>query len=324
MPKQAITRASVPLELVHSDICGPMRTATLAGSRYFVTFIDDCTRFTVVYPLKSKGEVFHYFKLYKAWAELQTSQRIRCLRSDGGGEYISKEFDIFLQTSGITRQRSPPYTPQHNGVAERMNRTLMEMVRTMLYAAGLPPIFWGEALSVATYLRNRSPTRALVTSTPYQAWTGKLPELGHLRVFGCKAYVRIPNPNVSKLDSKAWECIFIGYSSESKAYRFYHPETKRIIVSRDAIFSEGILELIKQDPPKQANQITYDSRMSTTAVDITPTTTTTSNLPAIELVEEVNVDQQEEHVDLVNQRDDLNNTQEVGTQPVSETSLPDN
>jgi hypothetical protein len=238
MPQQVTSRAQALLELVHTDVCGPMRTATLAGSRYFVTFIDDFSRFIVIFAMKTKDETLAHFKVYKAWAELHTGHPIKAMRSDGGGEYSSKDFDTFLQSCGIARQRSTPYTPQQNGVAERANRTLVEMARTMLHAAELSLHLWGEAVLVAAYIRNRSPTRALASGTPYQAWTGKQPDLDHLRVFGCKAFACVTTPNTSKLDSKAWDCIFVGYSAESKAYRLYHPASGRIVISRDVVFVE--------------------------------------------------------------------------------------
>jgi hypothetical protein len=141
-PKGEASRASKLLELVHSDVCGSMKTTSHGGARYFVTFIDDFSRKTHVYLLKAKGEVFDKFKAYKALVENQTGMKIKTLRSDNRGEFVSKKFDDFLHECGIERQTSAPYTPQQNGVAERANRTIMECVRNMIRAQGLDLEFW--------------------------------------------------------------------------------------------------------------------------------------------------------------------------------------
>jgi hypothetical protein len=136
-PKDEATSVSKILELVHSDVCGPMKTTSRGGARYFVTFIDDFSRKTHVYLLKAKGEVFDKFKAYKALVENQIGMKIKTLRSDNGGEFVSKKFDNFLHDSGIQRQTSAPYTPQQNGVVERTNRTIMECAINMIRAKDL-------------------------------------------------------------------------------------------------------------------------------------------------------------------------------------------
>jgi transposase InsO family protein len=241
MPQAATQRMTQALELVHSDICGPMRTASLHGRAvYFITFIDDYTRFTVVYAIRHKSEAFQCFLAYKAYAENATGKRLRRLRSDGGGEYNSGQFNDYLRAHGITRQTTPAYTPEHNGVAERANRTLVESAKCMLHTAQLPPAYWALALATAAFLRNRSPTRALQRMTPYEAWTGVKPSLAGLRVFGCLAYVHIPKANRTKLEYKARPCILVGYSMQSKAYLCYDRVRDSIITSRDVEFAEHI------------------------------------------------------------------------------------
>jgi transposase InsO family protein len=135
--KDEATRASKLLELVHSDVCGLMKTTSRGGARYFVTFIDDFSRKAHVYLLKAKGEVLNKFKAYKALVENQIGMKIKTLRSNNGGEFVSKKFDNFLDECGIQRQTSAPYTPQQNGVAKRANRTIMECARSTIRAQGL-------------------------------------------------------------------------------------------------------------------------------------------------------------------------------------------
>ena len=131
--KDGGTRANKPLEIVHSDVCGPMRTTSIGGSRYFLTFIDDFLRKVWLYTLKTKGECLEKFKEFKALAENQSGHTIKAFRSDNGGEFISKAFRRFLKKHGIERQPSIPYTPEQNGVAERANRTIVEMARSMIH-----------------------------------------------------------------------------------------------------------------------------------------------------------------------------------------------
>ena len=162
------------------------------------------------------------------------------MRSDRGGEYTSHEFNTFCEKEGIQRELTAAYTPQQNGVSERKNRTLINVVLAMLSHAKLSKVFWGEALLTANYLQNRSPTKAIDEyKTPYELWFGRQPNLSYLRVFGCKAYVFVPKEKRQKLDSHSNECIFLGYSEESKAYRLMDSTNRKIIISRNVIFNEN-------------------------------------------------------------------------------------
>jgi IS30 family transposase len=201
-------RASKLLELVHSDVCGPMKTTSRGGARYFVTFIDDFSRKIHVYLLRTKGEVFDKFKEYKALVDNQTDMKIKTFRSNNGGEFVSKKFDNFLHECGIQRQTSAPYTPQQNGVAERANRTIMECVRSMIPTQGLDLEFWAEAVNTVVYIKNQCPTKAFESKTPQEAWTGRKPNVSHLRVFGCKAFAHILDEKRSKLVSNSIFCVF--------------------------------------------------------------------------------------------------------------------
>nr|XP_028952455.1 uncharacterized protein LOC114822291 [Malus domestica] len=148
-PREATTRASLPLELIHSDICGPMQTTTTAGNRYFLTFIDDCTRMCWIYFLRHKSEVLNVFKRFKATVELQSEYKLKKLRSDRGGEYTSMEFNRFVEDVGLERQLTTPYTPQQNGVAERKNRTIVEMAKCLMLEKKVPLEFWAEAVNTS-------------------------------------------------------------------------------------------------------------------------------------------------------------------------------
>ena len=192
-PKTANYHASEPFKLVHSDICGPMPVPSLGGSRYHVSFIDDYSRYTFVYFMKNKNKVLEKFKEFHTYAMNVTGRPIKILRSDNGGEYSSKEFESFLKKNGIVHQLSVPYNSAQNGVAERMNRTIVESTQSILSHVQMPNEFWAEVVNTSVYVQNGSPTTSLSGITPYECLFRKKPDVSNLRVFRCVAYVHIPN-----------------------------------------------------------------------------------------------------------------------------------
>ncbi|KAL0378046.1 UNVERIFIED_CONTAM: Retrovirus-related Pol polyprotein from transposon TNT 1-94 [Sesamum radiatum] len=240
-PSGTSWRAKAVLELIHTDVCGPMRTPSHEQNRYFILFIDDYSRMTWVYFMREKSEVFKIFKKFKNLVEKQSGQRIKVLRSDRGKEYNNSEFDKFCEEEGIDHQTTVSYNPQQNGVSERKNRTVMEMARSMLQEKHLPKAFWAEAVYTAVYLLNRCPTKAVQNMTPIEAWSGRKPSAKHLRVFGSICYVHIPTEKRHKLEEKTEKGIFLGYSTQSKGYRIYNLKTKKLIISRDVEFDEDAM-----------------------------------------------------------------------------------
>ncbi|DAZ99706.1 TPA: hypothetical protein N0F65_000884 [Lagenidium giganteum] len=227
------------LELVHSDVMGPMNPASRGGARYVVTFIDDFSRFTVAYCIKSKSEVLRCFREYKQLVENQVGSSIKCIRTDNGGEYTSKTFREYCSRSGIVHQTSAPYTPQQNGLANRMNRTLMDMARSMLYYQQVEKTWWGEAVQTAVYLTNRLPNTARRESTPYQLFYDVRPRLDHVRVFGARGFVYVDKSKRAKWDAKAHKCVFLGYASDTKGYCVWDVEDERLVVSRTVKLNEN-------------------------------------------------------------------------------------
>ncbi|GJX55822.1 retrotransposon protein, putative, ty1-copia subclass [Tanacetum coccineum] len=201
-------RATDLLGIIHTDVCGPLRHVSRQGASYFITFTDDYSRYGYVYLLKHKHEVFETFKVFKNEVENQLGKTIKALRSDRGGEYISQEFKDYLKACGIVQQLTPPYTPQHNGVSERRNRTLLDMVRSMMNLTTLSLSFWDYALESATRILNMVPTKK-VDKTPYELWYGKVPNLSYLK--------------------------------ETMGYYFYFPPENKIVVARYAEFFEKSL-----------------------------------------------------------------------------------
>lgn len=237
-------RSSRKLELVHSDVCGPTQTESLGGKRYFVTFIDDFSRCCSTYFIRYKSEVLEKFKEFHAKATAECGEKIGTLRTDNGGEYVSNEMKTYLTKQGIQHQLTVPYSPEQNGVAERMNRTLIESSRSMLSHASLPNCYWAEAVSTASYIRNRMRTSSLEV-TSYERWYGRKPDLTHMRVFGCMAYAHVPDSIRQKLDSKAEKFRFIGYNVGVKAYRLYDEETRKLVIRRNVKFNESDFNVSK-------------------------------------------------------------------------------
>uniref|UniRef100_A0ACD5UHC9 Uncharacterized protein n=1 Tax=Avena sativa TaxID=4498 RepID=A0ACD5UHC9_AVESA len=200
-PQQASFRAKEKLELMHGDLCGPVTPATPGGRRYFLLLVDDFSRYMRVVLLSSKGEAA----------------------------------DAIRRTQ---RHYSAPYSPQQNGVVERRNQTVVGMAQALLKQRGMPAVFWGEAVLTAVYILNRSPTKALDSKTPYEAWHGRTPAVSHLRVFGCLAFAKELG-HIGKLDDRSTPGVFIGYAEGSKAYRILDPKTQRVRTARDVVFNEG-------------------------------------------------------------------------------------
>jgi hypothetical protein len=208
------------------------------GNKYMMTFIDDYTRMCWVYLLKEKSQAFDTFKNFHLWIKNETQLNIGTFRTHNGGEYTSSVFEKYLQNNGIKHHTTVPFNPQQNGVAERMNRTLLNMIRSMIFFKNVKLMFWGEAVLCVVYIKNRSPSVALQNKTPYEMWHGHLPVVKHLRVFGSTCYALILEQQRNKLGARSRKCIFLGYSNTSKAYRLYNEENKKFIVSRDVIFLE--------------------------------------------------------------------------------------
>jgi len=201
--------------------------------------------------MQKKSEVFENLKLFAARLHGETGKRVRTLRTDNGGEFVSMEMEDWMVEQGIHHQTSIPHTPQQNGAAERENRTLMEATRSILHQKGLPKELWAEAVSSATYTINRSLPQS-AARTPYELWYGKKPNVSHLRVFGSPAFAHIPDANRRKLDAKSLECIMVGYCTSQKGYRLWDPATRRVIVSRDVSFHEQADENDPEHPAHSA------------------------------------------------------------------------
>lgn len=238
-------KTSRPLERIHSDVCGPMPVNGHDGSRYFVTFTDDYTHLTVTYLMKQKSETVNKFKEYFKMATSHFNTKVARLRSDRGTEYTCTEMKDFCKENGIV---NPAHNPQLNGVAERLNRTLVEKARAMLLDGSVPDNLWTEAIMTSTYLGNRSPTITLKNMTPFEAWFGRKPDISNLRVFGSKSYAH-EDGQLKKLDCRSTKpLIMVGY--DHGGYRLWDNVNRKLVVRRNVIFNEKESSVIL-DPPNE-------------------------------------------------------------------------
>ncbi|GJV95484.1 retrotransposon protein, putative, ty1-copia subclass [Tanacetum coccineum] len=212
---QKLQHDGLPIQLTSSLLKSVFPIMSRQGASYFVTFTDDFSRYGYVYLLKHKHEVFETFKLFQKEVENQLGKTIKSLRFDRGGEYMSQEFLDHLKEHRIIAHRTPPYTPQHNGVSERRNRTLLDMVRSMMSQTTLPKSFWDYALESDAHILNMVPTKK-VDKTPYEVWHGQAPKL-------------------------SIKCIFVGYPKETMGYSFYYPPENKVFVARNAEFLKNSL-----------------------------------------------------------------------------------
>ena len=234
-------RVTRPLQLIHSDVFGPVSPTSYDKKRYVVTFIDDCTHFTVAYAMEAKSETFHYFKVFEAMATAHFGTKICRFRCDNGGEYISTEMQKHFESNGIQFEFTIRYTPQQNGLAERMNRTILEKARCMLLDSKVNKTLWTEAVRTAVYLINRSPTSVLDCKVPAYLWYSEDPNYKKLKVFGCIAYLKIPKELIAgKLDSRTEKCLMMGYCVNG--YRLWSIEKNKIVLGTDVKFNETKFE----------------------------------------------------------------------------------
>ncbi|KAE9064489.1 hypothetical protein PF005_g30783 [Phytophthora fragariae] len=187
--------------------------------------------------MKKKADVLEKFKMVKADMENATGRMIKRIRSDNGGEYTGRLLKEYLSKQGIRHEKTVPYTPQQNGLAERMNRSLVEMARCILYLEGIDKKWWAEAVNTSAWIINRIPNTVTV-KTPYEIVFQKKPQLKNLKVFGALGYGHIPDKKRRKLDAKAFKCRFLGYEDGVKGYRVVDVATGQVKIVRTVKFME--------------------------------------------------------------------------------------
>ncbi|XP_052730972.1 retrovirus-related Pol polyprotein from transposon TNT 1-94 isoform X1 [Vigna angularis] len=249
-------RSSQPFQLIHSDIWGPSTVPNISGARWFVTFIDDCTRVTWLYLLKQKSDVSTIIPIFHSMIRTQFGVNIKRFRTDNARDYFNQTISSYFQSNGIIHDSSCVYTPQQNGVAERKNGHLLNITRALLFQGNVPKKYWGEAVLTASYLINRLPSHGVSNKSPIEVLNNFFPHFKKSnglipRIFGCTAFAHVPVQARDKLDPRAVKCIFLGYSATQKGYKCYDPIIKRWYISADVTFLETKPFFNKTNPTEQ-------------------------------------------------------------------------
>ncbi|GJR42010.1 retrovirus-related pol polyprotein from transposon TNT 1-94 [Tanacetum coccineum] len=237
-PPKLVPSDHSKLELLHMDLCGPMRVASINGKRYILVIVDDYSRYTWVYFLRSKDETPEIIKKFIAQAQLNYKAKVCKIRTDNGTEFKNTTLKAHYEKLGIMQQFSIARTPQQNGVVERRNRTLVEAARTMLIFSRLPEFLWAEAVATACFTQNRSIIHTRYNKTPYELLRGRKPNIAYFHVFGSLCYPTNDRDDLGKMKPKADIGVFIGYSETSTGFRIYNRRTKMIMETIHVKFDE--------------------------------------------------------------------------------------
>ncbi|KAJ9536658.1 hypothetical protein OSB04_un000131 [Centaurea solstitialis] len=252
-----------PLEMLHMDLCGPMRIQSISGKKYILVMVDEYSRYTWLEFLRMKSEdpelIIKFIKRIQVLLQLP----VRKIRSDNGTEFKNATLDAYLTSVGISHNFSGAYTPQQNGVVERRNRTLVEAARTMLAYSGLPVTFWAEAVSTACFTQNRTIITKRFKKTPYHIINHRVPNVKFFHVFGCRCYILNNRDNLGKFDKKADEGFFLGYSLTSKTFRVYNKRTKMVMETVYVTFDETV----SMTSEHSSSELGIHSQASTTTSD---------------------------------------------------------
>ena len=233
-----MSRAKHVLNLVHSNL-DKMSSVSIDGYIYTATYLNDHSRYGMMFFLKNKSKQFGAFKAYKAWAECHTDRQLKWIQTDRGGEFLSNEQKEFMEESGIEHQTSMPDSPQQNGRAEQFQQTIPNKVESMHHIARLSSGFWSYAVRTAIHVYNVTPIAKDGFKTPKKMWSGLTPDISHLCIFGCSAYVTINKKKRRKLNPKSREMTFIGYEPGSKGYQFWDKDSRSVVISHDVKFDES-------------------------------------------------------------------------------------
>ena len=225
-------RNTQPGEMIHTDVWEPAQTEVLSGRvHWYISFVDDATRYCEVRFMVSKREASNKLKEYLTYLERQLGRRTKAVRADNGKEYINNALLAWCRETGIDLQVTAPYSPAQNGVSERFNRTLGELARAMRIVNGVPPFLWPESIAHAAYVRNRSHTRAVDGATPFERWTGRRPDVSHLEAFGSAVWILKEGISINKLDAKSERHTFVGFVDGPRAILFYDARMRSIKTS---------------------------------------------------------------------------------------------
>ena len=268
---QSSSHVASPLHRIHCDLWGPSPVSSSQGFRFYAVFIDDCTRFSWLYPLHNKAEFYGVFTEYVKLVENQFESTIKEFQSDGGGEFVNHRMKKFLSDKGILHRISCPYTPEQNGLAERKHRHCVELGLSMMFQCHLPLHLWVEAFSTANHIINLLPSVVLENISPFEKLYKSKPDYEVLRVVGSACFPCLRPIQAHKFEPKSLQCVFMGYSNQYKGYRCLYPPTGKIYISRHVIFDEEVFPFkdnYKHLVPKYETSLLRAWQLATTSVEV--------------------------------------------------------
>ncbi|GKA31222.1 retrovirus-related pol polyprotein from transposon TNT 1-94, partial [Tanacetum coccineum] len=246
------------LQLLHMDLCGPMRVESINGKKYVLVIVDDYSRYTWTHFLRSKDETPGVLIDFLTLVQRGLHAQVTTVRTDKGTEFLNKTLHAYFAKEGIRHETSTARTPEQNGVVERRNRTLVEAARTMLSAAKVPLFFWAEAIATACFTQNRSLVIPRHEKTPYHIINARKPSVKFFHIFGSLCYIVRDGENLDKMKEKGDACIFVGYSTQSKAYRVFNKRTRMIVETIHVNFDElpqMASDHVSSDPVTTSNEL---------------------------------------------------------------------
>ncbi|GJU96006.1 putative ribonuclease H-like domain-containing protein [Tanacetum coccineum] len=245
---KTVSSISQPLQMLHMDLFGPTFVKSLMKKMYCLVVTDDYSRFSWVFFLATKDETSEILKTFITGIENLIDLKVKVIRCDNGTEFKNKVMNQFCEMKGIKREFSVARTPQQNGVAERKNRTLIEAARTMLADSKLPTTFWAKAVNIAYYVQNKVLVIKPHNKTPYELFLGRKPALSFMRPFRCPVTILNTIDHLGKFDGKANEGFFVGYSTNSKAFRVFNSRTRIVEENLHVKFSEDTPNIVGSGP----------------------------------------------------------------------------
>ncbi|CAI7890777.1 unnamed protein product [Closterium sp. NIES-54] len=243
-PHSSFPPTEAPLQTLHMDVWGPARVRGQGHERYFLLVVDDYSRYTTVFPLRSKGEVTAVLIDWIRGSRRQLSESfgshlpVLRLHSERGEEFSSDLLRAFCRSEGIRKTFTLPASLQQNGIAERRIGMVMDVARTSMIHAAAPHFLWSFAVQYAAHQINLQPRVSLPETTPTLRWTGKVGDASAFRVWGSRAFVR--DTTADKLSSRAVPCVFLGFPPDTLGWPFYHPTLRRVLSSQDVTFGESV------------------------------------------------------------------------------------
>ncbi|GJW12184.1 retrovirus-related pol polyprotein from transposon TNT 1-94 [Tanacetum coccineum] len=258
------------LQLLHMDLCGPMRVESINGKKYVLVIVDDYSRYTWTHFLRSKDETPGVLIDFLTLVQRGLHAQVTTVRTDKGTEFLNKTLHAYFAKEGIRHETSTARTPEQNGVVERRNRTLVEAARTMLNAAKVPLFFWAEAIATTCFTQNRSLVIPRHEKTPYHIINAWKPSVKFFYIFGSLCYIVRDGENLDKMKEKGDACIFVGYSTQSKAYRVFNKRTRIIVETIHVNFDEL--------PQMASDHVSSDPVTTSQAPTQVPTVTATENI----------------------------------------------